>query len=162
MKRHVLIPAVVLALLAGASGLAAQTAGGEKSYGGIIPGFRAGFFTSANGLYLAGDILTRVNSRIDFNPNVQLVLGNQETMFELSADALYNFTPRNRTLLTYVGGGLGVLFRNPKTGSNQTDVAVNGIAGVAFRTGGRFLPYLQAKLLLSGVTDFGLGIGVRF
>lgn len=129
----------------------------------IIPGVRLGVYTDIGDLFIGGEVLVRIANRIYFNPNVEYVFASDLTYLTFNADAHYDLEHEGSPLLLWVGGGLAVIYANPEGPvGGDTEVGVNGLAGVGLVTNSRLLPYLQAKIVISDNTEFVVALGLRF
>ncbi len=149
---------IVATTLVAASGLLAQTA---SAAGPVMGGVRAGYYFDAESPFVGGELLTRVDRSLYFNPNVEYVFVDNGSMMTLNGDFHYDLT-RNSSTYAWLGAGLGILHRNPDGPfDSQTDLGANFLMGVGFGGGGA-VPYLQVKGVASDQSEVSLAGGVRF
>lgn len=118
---------------------------------------RAGVYTDAGALALGGGLLTRFDSysRWYFNPNLEVVLADEDNAFALNGDFHYDF-PTEGAMSVYLGTGLGVLVED-----SDTNLGLNVLSGLA-STRGEVRPFLQLKGIISDNNELALMGGVRF
>ena len=69
----------------------------------------------------------------------------------------------SRSSTFWVGGGLGILYFDPEGANNgNTDLGINLLFGLGFRTNSNLLPYIQGKIILEDNSEFVIGVGARF
>jgi hypothetical protein len=144
--------AVALVLLA----LPAPASAGDTKFG-----VRGGYYTDIGEPFLGAEVLVPVARRIYFNPNFEYVFVEDLNYWTLNGDFHYDF-PTHRPYYVWAGAGVGLLRVDPPGADNSdTDVGLNLLAGVGFKTGS-VVPYFQAKVILKNGSEFALGFGVRF
>lgn len=127
-----------------------------------LVGVRGGAYFANGDPFVGGEVLVGVDKNWFFNPNVEVVFPERATKGLFNFDVHYDFA-RYRRAMFWVGGGLAVIYVDPKgEGSSTTDVGANVLFGVGFRSSGRVIPYVQAKVLAADGSDFGLAFGIRF
>ena len=151
------LPSVPALFLAGVLALA----------GGVAPaaaadfGVRGGYYFDVEQPFLGAELIMPVARRVYFNPNLEWVFVENLRYLTLNADFHYDFPTRGSNFV-WAGAGLGLLRADPEgPGNADTDPALNLLAGVGFRTGG-LIPYVQAKVIVNGGSEFVLAFGVRF
>jgi hypothetical protein len=155
--RSTLKPAV--AALAAALALAILP--GPASAADTKFGVRGGYYTDIGEPFLGAEVLVPVARRIYFNPNFEYVFVENLNYWTLNGDFHYDF-PTHRPYYVWAGAGAGLLRVDPPGADNSdTDVGLNLLAGVGFKTGS-VVPYFQAKVILKNGSEFALGFGVRF
>jgi hypothetical protein len=115
---------------------------------------------------------------IRFQPNLEVGIGDDLTIFAINLEAAYRFQSRWDVWTPYLGGGLGVNFMNfdahDHLGGNtmagvashaddsDTELGVNLLGGIekGLRNGHRF--FLEAKLGLADSPDFKMTAGWTF
>jgi hypothetical protein len=124
-------------------------------------GVRGGYYTDIGEPFLGAEVLVPVARRIYFNPNFEYVFVEDLNYWTLNGDFHYDF-PTHRPYYVWAGAGVGLLRVDPPGADNSdTDVGLNLLAGVGFKTGS-VVPYFQAKVILKNGSEFALGFGVRF
>ena len=124
-------------------------------------GVRGGYYTKIKEPFVGLELLTHVANRVYFNPNIEYVFVDGAKYFTVNGDFHYDF-PTHRPYNVWAGAGVGLLRVDPPGADNSdTDVGLNLLAGVGFKTGS-VVPYFQAKVILKNGSEFALGFGVRF
>ena len=127
-----------------------------------LVGVRGGAYLDHGDPFIGGEVLVGLDHDLFFNPNVEVVFGDRSTTGAFNFDVHYDFARRG-TAFFWVGGGLAVIYRNPEgAGDSTTDAGANILFGVGFRGSRRWIPYIQAKVVAAGDSDFALGFGIRF
>lgn len=148
----IFIAALVVNVLIPCSGAWAQT----------LVGARAGAYLDDGDPFVGGEVLVGLDRHLFFNPNVEVVFADRSTKSAFNFDVHYDFARRGNALF-WVGGGLAVIYRNPDgPGRSTTGAGANVLFGVGFRGSRRWIPYIQAKVVAAGDSDFALGFGIRF
>lgn len=125
-------------------------------------GVRLGIYTSAEELFLGGEMDTPIGRDVYFNPNVEFVLIDGGTFITFNFDFYYDF-PTTTSFNIWAGGGPAIVYTNPDgPRDSQTDLGIDLLFGMGFPTGGAFTPYVQAKALVGERDDFVLAFGLRF
>ena len=90
------------------------------------------------------------------------------TVFQLSANAIYEFDIENDALTPYAGAGLGYTRASVSADSEYgsfslggSDVGLNLLGGATFQTG-NLKPFVQGKFTLSDGNLFGISGGLLF
>ncbi len=122
-------------------------------------GVRTGFYTDAGEPFLGVEFLARVANRVYFNPNFEYVFSDDPHFMTFNADFHYDFRTRSRAYV-WAGGGLGVLYTDPKAGDSKTDLGLNLLFGVGLK--GEVIPYVQGKVIVSDNSEFVIAFGLRF
>ena len=139
--------------------LAAAPGTGESQ---VLVGGRAGAYLDHGDPFVGGEVLVGVEEDLYLNPNIELVFPERANKATFNFDLHYDFARRGRAFF-WVGGGLAVIYVDPDgSPDSRTDAGANILFGVGFRTQGRWVPYIQAKILAADDSDFVLGFGVRF
>ena len=125
-------------------------------------GVRGGYYFDVEEPFVGVELITPVARRIYFNPNLEYVfVGEGLSYLTLNADFHYDFPTRGSNFV-WAGAGLGLVRVDPDGPDNSdTEPALNLLAGVGWRTGG-VIPYVQAKVIVDGGSEFVLAFGVRF
>lgn len=91
------------------------------------------------------------------------------TYWTASGNAIYRFTPRRSGFAPYAGGGLLLVHSStdvsspgPGAGGSDTDLGLNLVGGLRFRTAGSIIPFLEARLELADGSQLVLSGGVFF
>lgn len=117
-----------------------------------------------DGELLAGfEILGQLGTtgRWFYNPNLEWVFVDNGELFSLNADFHYDLAT-NEPFDVWIGGGPALLVRDPDRGEGDTEVALNLLAGIGFKTQGRMRPYIQGKVVTADDTEASLAFGLRF
>ena len=122
-------------------------------------GVRAGIYTDAGEPFAGIEYLARIGKRVYFNPNIEYVFTDDPHFVTFNADFHYDFPTHSRAYV-WAGGGLGVLYRDPKAGDSNTDLGLNLLFGAGLK--GEVVPYVQAKVIVSDNSEFVIAFGVRF
>ena len=131
-------------------------ASGETKFG-----VRGGYYTDIGEPFLGVEVLAPVAHRIYFNPNFEYVFVENLNYWTLNGDFHYDF-PTHRPYYVWAGAGVGLLRVDPEGPDNgDTDVGLNLLAGLGFRTGS-VVPYFQGKLILKNGSEFAVAFGIRF
>ncbi|HVR71492.1 MAG TPA: hypothetical protein VMT87_11680, partial [Vicinamibacteria bacterium] len=125
-------------------------------------GLRLGYYTDVGEPLVAVEAVAPLRARVSFNPNVEYVFVDGVRYLTLNADFLHEFRTQGPHTV-WAGAGLGVVSLDPEGAPpGATDLAVNLIAGVGFRTSGRVVPYFQGKIVWKDDTELALSFGIRF
>jgi len=127
--------------------------------GATSAGARFGVYTNAGKLFIGGELNIPVAPRIEFNPNLEYVFVSNGNYWSFNFDFHYDLAV-SRPMSMWAGGGLGVISRS-RDGSHAR-IGLNVLFGVGFLTTGHLIPYVQAKGVISGDSEFVLGFGIRF
>jgi len=130
---------------------------------GIKPGVRIGAYTDVGDLFLGGELLIPVASRVYFNPNVEYVFIENGNYITFNGDVHYDVYLENSNLFVWFGGGLAIIYFDPEGRRDaDSDVGANLLFGAGLTTSSRLIPYIQGKVILSDNSEFALGFGLRF
>ncbi len=91
--------------------------------------------------------------------------GVDATYFELNGNVVYNFTITGSVLRPYAGGGLNIARASVDFGQgniSDTNVGLNLLGGLNFRTAGRIQPFVELRLELEGGEQFVITGGIHF
>ena len=125
-------------------------------------GARLGYYTDVGEPLVAVEAVWPLRSRLSFNPNAEYVFVDGVRFLTLNADVVRQFQTQGQQLV-WAGAGLGVVSVDPSGApEGSTDLAVNLLAGVGFRTTGRVVPYFQGKVAWKDDTELALSFGIRF
>ncbi len=124
-------------------------------------GARTGAFLADGDPFVGGEVLVGVADDLFFNPNVEVAFADNVTKGLFNFDIHYDFARVNKAFF-WVGAGLAVIYADPEGRDSETDAGANVLFGVGFNTSGRWIPYVQAKILASDDSDFALAFGIRF
>lgn len=144
-------------------GLLAPTgnAGAAPADDEIDFGLRAGIYADASDAFLGAEILGRMGDKGWFyNPNLEWVPRDGGDLITLNADFHYDFKV-DEPVYVWAGGGPALVFKNNRR-NDDTDLGLNLLAGIGFKTEGPLRPYVQAKILLADDTEAVLAFGIRF
>jgi hypothetical protein len=149
---------VLLALGATAAVLIPEPASAHED---TLFGVRGGYYTQEEQPFVGVELLVPLAHSFYANPNVEYIFGNGRTYMTFNMDFHYDFYSHSSAFV-WVGGGLGVLYRNPEgPGPSSTDVGANFLAGVGLSRH-RVIPYFQVKVIAHGDTEAALTFGLRF
>jgi hypothetical protein len=124
-------------------------------------GARAGAFLADGDPFIGGEVLVGIADDLFFNPNVEVAFPDNATRGLFNFDVHYDFARVDRAFF-WVGAGLAVIYTDHENRDSETDAGANVLFGVGFNTKGRWIPYVQAKILAADDSDFGLAFGIRF
>ncbi|WP_022836352.1 outer membrane beta-barrel protein [Salisaeta longa] len=124
---------------------------------------------------IGGDIFLGADARISsaslpvvINPafDYYFVSTDGVSLFNVSLNALYEFTGSDQVFTPYAGGGLGIVRTSFDAGSfgtgSDTDIGLNLVGGAKFQTGS-LQPFVQAKAKVGGdVSLFNIMGGLLF
>jgi hypothetical protein len=154
MKRtRVFLPVVGLVLLL-------ATASPSLAQG--TAGVRVGVYTDQSDLFVGGELLFPVASRLYINPNVEWVFVENGTYMTFNLDGHLDIYPRGTSAFLWFGGGLAIIYRKPEGAGSNADTGLNLLGGLGWRTGSGIIPYVQLKLIVKDGTQGVVGIGLRF
>jgi len=124
-------------------------------------GVRGGYYTDIGEPFVGAELLLPVVRRIYFNPNFEYVFVENLNYWTLNGDFHYDF-PTRRPYYVWAGAGVGLLRVDPEGPDNgDTDVGLNLLAGLGFKTGS-VVPYFQGKVILKNGSEFAVAFGIRF
>ncbi|NIV10928.1 MAG: hypothetical protein GWN62_06440 [Aliifodinibius sp.] len=125
-------------------------------------GVRAGLYTDIGDAFIGGEYLTPISKSVYFNPNLEYILVDNANFLTFNFDSHYDFQ-RQGNVFPWIGGGLGILYVNPDGPvDSETDLGLNLLFGLGFKTASSLIPYVQAKAVFSDNDEFVLGFGMRF
>jgi hypothetical protein len=124
-------------------------------------GVRTGVYTDANAGFLGGEVVTSIASSWYFNPNLEVALAGDQDVVTVNGDFHYDFF-QDRPYWVWAGGGPAVIHRELVSNADETDVGVNFLGGIAWKTSAKVSPYLQGKVTLSNNDEAVLAFGLRF
>jgi len=125
-------------------------------------GIRTGIYTDLSDLFIGGEYLAPIGSRIFLNPNIEYIFVADGSYWTFNLDAHYDF-PTYSDVYVWTGGGIGILHFSPKGPPDATtNVGLNLLFGLGFGTASTIIPYVQGKAIISDNTDFEFGLGIRF
>lgn len=130
----------------------------------IRPGVRLGAYFDADSAFIGGEVLGNITDSWYFNPNIEYVFVDNGDLITFNFDAHYDFAT-DRSWYFWLGGGLAIIYFNPDSQfrRSDTDLGVNIFMGIGFPIkNGRFVPYVQPKVILSDNSEFSLAFGFRF
>jgi hypothetical protein len=148
-----------VALLGAAQTLAATDDPRAATYAGV----RGGVAFEAEDPFLGMELLVSMSDGWWFNPNVEHVFRDGTDVTSFNADVHRDLETASSAFV-WLGAGPAILVREDAGFRNDddTDLALNGLMGVGWRTGGGTVPYVQAKVVMSDDVDGSLGVGIRF
>ena len=124
-------------------------------------GVRTGVYTDANAGFLGGEVVTSIASSWYFNPNLEVAVSGDQDVVTANGDFHYDFF-QDRPYWVWAGGGPAVIHREFSDDSDQTDLGVNVLGGIAWKTSSKVSPYLQGKVSISDNDEAVLAFGLRF
>jgi predicted outer membrane lipoprotein len=141
--------------------LAAAFAAFSPAYSDTTFGVRTGLYTDASAGFVGGEVVTSIASGWYFNPNLEVALAGSHDVVTANGDFHYDFF-QDRPYWVWAGGGPAVIHRENPTDANRTDLGVNFLGGIAWKTSEHVSPYLQGKVTLSDSDEAVLAFGLRF
>lgn len=125
-------------------------------------GVRAGAYFDVEEMALGAELLFPMTDRFYFNPNVEFVLVDGADFITFNGDFHYDLPVEGKPLV-WLGAGIAAVHFDPDgPADGDTDAGANFLAGLGYNAG-TFIPYAQAKLLVtSDNNEFALMGGVRF
>lgn len=122
-------------------------------------GVRTGVYVDQGDPFIGVEALTPITGNFFFNPNVEWVFIDGGDFATINADVHYDLD-LNTDYYVWVGGGLAGIYEN--LNDSEFDLGFNALGGIGWRFG-TWIPYAQAKVLISDVNDEVVGaVGVRF
>jgi hypothetical protein len=158
MRARLIAVAVLLASV-GAMPAAAQTRfGGELSWGDDSDFGLGGRVVLGLENYFRAPIDAHLSFDYFFPsaPN-----GVDVTYWEVNLDGGYRIPGVHGPINVYAGGGLNIA-HGSANGNGNSDVGVNLLGGVQFKTKNRLLPFVEARVELGGGDQFVLTGGLLF
>lgn len=142
-------------LLAFASMPAFAQFGSEWDYG-----LRTGLYIDTGDPFIGVEAITPITGNLFFNPNVEWVFVDGGDLATLNADVHYDLNLRT-DYYVWVGAGLAGIYDN-LSGDSEFDIGANLLGGIGWQYG-TWIPYAQAKVLVSDANDEVVGaLGIRF
>jgi hypothetical protein len=125
-------------------------------------GVRTGVYTDASAAFVGGEFLTSISkSNWYFNPNVEVAVADGRDIITANGDFHYDFL-QDRSFYVWAGGGPAFIHREIPEDADHSDLGVNFLGGIAWKTSSKVLPYLQGKVTVSDSDEAVLAFGVRF
>ena len=124
-------------------------------------GVRTGVYTDQSAGFVGGEVVTPIASSWYFNPNLEVALANDRNVVTVNGDFHYDFL-KDRPYWVWAGGGPAVIHREFPTDTDQTDLGVNVLGGIAWKTTQKVSPYVQGKVTISSSDEAVLALGLRF
>jgi hypothetical protein len=124
-------------------------------------GVRTGVYTDANAGFLGGEVVTSIASSWYFNPNLEVAVAGDRDVVTANGDFHYDFF-QDRPYWVWAGGGPAVIHREFDSAGDETDLGVNFLGGIAWKTAAKVSPYLQGKVTISDNDEAVLAFGLRF
>lgn len=122
-------------------------------------GVRTGMYIDVGDPFIGFEALTPIAGNFFFNPNVEWVFIDGGDLATLNADVHYDLD-LDTDYYVWVGAGLAAIYEN--LGESEFDIGANALGGIGWRVGS-WIPYAQAKILISDVNDEVVGaVGIRF
>lgn len=126
-------------------------------------GLRIGQYNDANELFIGAELLSPVQHRLYFNPNIEYVLVDHLTYFTANADFHYDIPVNTNSIFLWAGGGVGLGYLDPEGDIDaETELALNLLFGLGLNLRGSLTPYVQGKFILGDLDEFVLAFGLRF
>ena len=137
------------------------TTGAARAEDRTMFGVRGGH-TLGEGPLIGVEVAAPLAKHLTFNPNAEETFTTYVNYTALNADLHTDFATSS-SLVIWLGAGIGVVRADPKMDddSSHTDFATNFMWAVGFRSG-RFIPYLQGRVVRTDETNFTLAFGLRF
>jgi hypothetical protein len=128
-------------------------------------GVRAGEYFHLRTAFLGVELVMPLGHGWRLNPNAEVAFVNRGHLVTGNLDLAYEI-PTARPFRLWVGGGPAVRnviveFGQKELVADRTDFGWDFQAGVEWRRA-RLVPYLQAKALWSGTSEYALCFGVHF
>ncbi|MCC6319357.1 MAG: hypothetical protein IT361_16920 [Gemmatimonadaceae bacterium] len=143
---------LVVTLLAGARGAAAQAAGPT------LGGPRVTYNFDVEEAAIGGQFIIPLNSRFDFYPSLDIFLPDDGSLFAINADLRFHPAPRDAAQL-YLGGGVNIS-RAAYRGRSNSDAGVNLFAGLEGRSG-VIRPFGELRVILSDGSSVQMAGGLN-
>jgi hypothetical protein len=125
-------------------------------------GVRTGIYTDASAAFVGGEIVTSISSsNWYFNPNLEVAVADGRDVITANGDFHYDFV-QGRPIYVWAGGGPALIHREIPEDADHSDIGVNFLGGIAWKTSSKVLPYLQGKVTVSDNDEAVLAFGVRF
>ena len=124
-------------------------------------GVRTGVYTDANAGFLGGEVVTSIATNWYFNPNLEVAVASDRDVVSANGDFHYDFF-QDRPYWVWAGGGPAVIHREFSNDADETDLGVNFLGGIAWKTASKVSPYLQGKVTISNNDEAVLAFGLRF
>lgn len=163
MKKLMLVCGALVILIFGSSSVSADEI--SESIWGWGP--RVGLSLDPDQVVVGGHVdFGRIAKHVRFQPNAELGIGDDLTIFALNFDANYRFNEKWDSWSPYLGGGIGVSFvsyDNEGLGDgSDSDFGASLLGGIerGLKSGNRF--FLEAKLGLVDSPDLKLMVGWTF
>lgn len=125
------------------------------------------FFVGAEGRIALASLPVQISPAFDF-----YFAEENLTVFQISANAIYEFSLDNPSFTPYAGAGIGFTrwsfdagvddFFGSSLDVSTTETGINLLGGAVFEMDGGFKPFVQAQFTLSSVDIFTIGGGVLF
>lgn len=84
-----------------------------------------------------------------------------ETYYEGNINLTYQFGDQRRAIGPYLGGGLNIA-RVENAGASNTDLGLNILGGLRFRSASRMVPFVEARFEAGGGEQFVITAGLLF
>ncbi len=152
---------VTLIVIATACSIAvADNSSGPRGFGP-----RIGYASDPNQFHFGGQLEAgEITSNLILVPNLEIGVGNEVTTTAPTVDVDYRFNSTNGDWAPYLGGGLGIVFRSPESGVNESNLGLYLQGGVIQRSsgnsGGRF--FMELRLGLTDVPGAAVTAGWFF
>lgn len=141
--------------------LSVASVASAHSPSGTMAGVRAGSYRDTDKPFVGVELLSYVGNHFYFNPNLEYVFVDRGQMGTLNFD-LHVDIPTDSALYLWVGGGLGLLYRDPPgPGGSDLDPKGNLLAGVGVQVG-PLIPFFQVKLIAGDNKETVIAVGLRF
>jgi len=134
------------------------------AYSDTTFGVRTGVYTDAEAGFLGGEVVTSLPHSWYFNPNLEVAFAgsNNTDVVTVNGDFHYDFF-HDRPYWVWAGGGPAVIHRDdPPVNVDTTDLGVNFLGGIGWKTAAKVSPYFQGKVTLADNDEAVLAFGVRF
>lgn len=161
MKRTLYRTALVLACAAAALTFRAQAHAATEPSDRTQFGLRTGVYTDVSAAFIGAEVLTPLGAGWYFDPNLEYAAAGGDDVLTVNGDFHYDFF-HDRPYYVWAGAGPAVVVRDVAPEDRRTDLGVNLLGGMGWKTRSRVTPYVQGKVTVSRDDDVVLAVGVRF
>jgi len=155
--------ALAFAALAPSGAHAQDGDGSARAFGVRGIGPRIGLSIDPDQLHLGGHLdLGDLGRRVNLMSSLEVGFGDDLVVLTLMADVVYRFPEIGSGWMPYAGGGLGPVFVSVDGGGDDTELGLTGQGGLARRTSGGSLFFIEMKLGLIETPDVKFTVGWTF